>query len=81
MAKARSEVVRELIEEERYDEAREILKRINNPTAKKLLEELDELDPVRKWHPGLILVATLSLVLVVALVGAAVFLYQQPPGS
>jgi len=45
MSKAKLEYARELIKDERYEEARTVLREINHPTAEQWLKKLDALAP------------------------------------
>ena len=76
MSKAKFAVVKELIEEERYAEARKILRGINHPTAKILLQELDDLAPEKTKGRGPFVLVSLFLVL--TLVMAAMIVWQRP---
>ena len=57
---------RKLIEEKRYDDARKLLRRINDPQAKRWLKQLDEKYPAIKKHVGrnLLIAVVISLVVV-----------------
>ena len=50
MSKAKFAAAKELIEEGSYDEARVILRKIDHPTAKKWLKQIDQIDPPFPKH-------------------------------
>lgn len=80
MSKAKFAAARQLIQEKKYDQAREILKTINHPTAKEWLQKLDRISPPfrKSHHPKLVfslvffgvLVLTVALIAIVILVPA-----------
>jgi hypothetical protein len=81
---------RDLIQEERYNEARKILRKIDHPTAQKWLDQLDTLEGKRSSSPrpersrsssgsGVrrVLFRLILLVIVLGLIGGGYVLYQD----
>ena len=70
MSKAKFEAARELIQAQQYDQARALLRTIDDPRAAEWLAKLDKLDPPpvkRKQRPLLaLLLVVLAIVILIA---------------
>jgi hypothetical protein len=65
-----------LIQQKRYAEARNLLKKINNPTAKRWLAKLDEIDSPRKNMSPLVYILGLLVTLIIG-IGIGVLLLNR----